>query len=273
MATASSVTVRYETAGLQSQASPLGSTEELAITENLPLVRYIAARIASTIPASVELDDLIQTGTLGLIDAVRRYDASKGIPFPAYARYRIRGAILDALRSLDWATRNQRSQNKAAAIARSSEESTEKVTTRVKFFSLGPVVSLSSRRESNDELPAPDVPCAESFHPDRVFEANEAKALVNKAMEALPDRYRKVVVMYYSGDWSMRDIGRCLGVNESRVSQIHKSALGKMKRALASVGEATEEVACLLAFGDIVNQDLLNRRELTIQIRFVRKVH
>ncbi len=104
---------RYETAEIEAYASPLPSAEDRVVTENLPLVRYIAARIASTIPASVELDDLIQTGTLGLIDAVRRYDASKGIPFPAYARYRIRGAILDSLRSLDWATRSQRTQRKA----------------------------------------------------------------------------------------------------------------------------------------------------------------
>jgi RNA polymerase sigma factor for flagellar operon FliA len=244
MATASAVMARYETVGVEAFASPLPSAEDRAVTENLPLVRYIAARIASTIPASVELDDLIQTGTLGLIDAVRRYDASKGIPFPAYARYRIRGAILDALRSLDWATRSQRTQRKAATNSAWNDDSAEARPVKVTFFSLGPVVSLSSRRESDDELPAPDVPCGENLHPDRMFEANEAKALVKKALDVLPERYRKVVVMYYSGDWSMRDIGRTLGVNESRVSQIHKAALDKMKRALATEAAAQEVVAC-----------------------------
>ncbi len=218
------------------------SVEELTVTEHLPLVRFIAARIASTIPASVELDDLMQTGTLGLIDAVRRYDPSKGIPFPAYARYRIRGAILDALRSLDWATRNQRAQRKAAAI--SADEQSQAAPSRLTFFSLGPVVSLSSRRESAEDLPLPEVPCGENLHPDRLFEAHEAKQLVNKALNTLPERYRKVVVMYYSGDWSMREIGRSLGVNESRVSQIHKAALGKMKQALETEGSILRAVAC-----------------------------
>lgn len=240
MTTSSAMTVRPEAAGIES----LQLTEDQAVTESLPLVRFIAARIASTIPASVELDDLIQTGTLGLIDAVRRFDPSKGIPFPAYARYRIRGAILDALRALDWATRNQRTQRKALTNAATSDESVEPAPAPVHFFSLGPVVSLSSRRDSTEDLPAPDVPCGENLHPDRLFEANEAKELVNRALNVLPDRYRKVVVMYYSGDWSMRDIGRSLGVNESRVSQIHKAALGKMKRALASETATPEEVAC-----------------------------
>jgi RNA polymerase sigma factor for flagellar operon FliA len=243
MATASAMMARSETVGVEAFSSPLQSVEDQAVMENLPLVRYIAARIASTIPASVELDDLIQTGTLGLIDAVRRYDPSKGIPFPAYARYRIRGAILDALRSLDWATRNQRSQRKAAANASWGDESAEARPAQLTFFSLGPVVSLSSRRESDDDLPAPDVACGENLHPDRLFEANEAKELVKKALNVLPERYRKVVVMYYSGDWSMRDIGRTLGVNESRVSQIHKAALGKMKKALASEGAIPAQVA------------------------------
>jgi len=244
MATASAVMTRYEGAGVEAFASTLASAADLAVTENLPLVRFIAARIASSIPASVELDDLIQNGTLGLIDAVRRFDPSKGIPFPAYARYRIRGAILDALRTLDWATRNQRTQRKAAADANWGDQSEQAKPARVSFYSLGPVVSLSSRRESTEDLPAPDVPCGENLHPDRLFEANEAKLLVKKALNVLPERYRKVIVMYYSGDWSMRDIGRTLGVNESRVSQIHKAALGKMKQALASEGSIQREVAC-----------------------------
>jgi RNA polymerase sigma factor for flagellar operon FliA len=245
MATSSAVMARYDAKGLEVLSSSLQPAEDDAVTENLPLVRFIAARIAATIPASVELDDLIQTGTLGLIDAVRRYDPSKGIPFPAYARYRIRGAILDALRTADWATRSQRSQRKAIASAATADGSIEAQPAQFRFFSLGPVVSLSSsRRESNEDVPAPDVPCGENLHPDRLFEANEAKELVSRALNVLPDRYRKVVVMYYSGDWSMRDIGRSLGVNESRVSQIHKAALGKMKRALASEAASLEEVAC-----------------------------
>jgi len=214
------------------------------VAENMPLVRYIAARIAATIPASVEMDDLIQTGTVGLIDAIRRYDPAKGIPFPVYARYRIRGAILDALRALDWATRSERSRRKACASAATADGSVDSGPAQFQVFSLGPVVSLSSRRETDEEIPARDVPCGENLHPDRLFEAHEAHELVSRALNVLPDRYRRVVVMYYSGNWSMRDIGRSLGVNESRVSQIHKAALGKMKRALSGETATLEEVAC-----------------------------
>lgn len=243
MATASAVMARCETVGVEALVSSPHSAEDRTVTENLPLVRYIAARIASTIPASVELDDLIQTGTLGLIDAVRRYDPSKGIPFAAYARYRIRGSILDALRAFDWATRSQRTQRKAAASTSAGDEPAETAMAQITFFSLGPVVSLSSRRDSDEDLPAPDIACGENLHPDRLFEASEARELVEKALNVLPERYRKVVVMYYSGDWSMREIGRSLGVNESRVSQIHKAALGKMKLALATEGCIQEKLA------------------------------
>jgi RNA polymerase sigma factor for flagellar operon FliA len=244
MATSSAVMASLDAVAVSPEATggEQWRTEEDLVTENLPLVRYIAARIGATIPASVELDDLIQTGTLGLIDAVRRYDPSKGIPFPAYARYRIRGAILDALRTLDWATRTQRNECKALSNAATSGAPAS--STEVRFVSLGPVVSLSTSRESSDDQPVQEVPCAESFRPDRLFEASEAKDLVERALQALPDRYRQVVVMYYSGDWSMREIGRSLGVNESRVSQIHKAALGKMKRALASEGSREEAIAC-----------------------------
>jgi len=201
-----STAVRTETTFCLAPAIPAPPAEEAAVTANLGLVRFIAARIASSLPVHVELEDLVQTGTLGLIDAVRRYDPSKGIPFPAYARYRIRGSILDSLRALDWATRNQRKQRKA---------------------------SLSTRHETQDDLPAPDVACGENLHPDKLYEAHEARELIRKALVVLPARHRRVVLMYYSGDWSMRAIGRTLGVNESRVSQIHKSALDKMKRALS----------------------------------------
>lgn len=243
MATASAAMARYGSVGFEAPVPDRRMAEEQTVAENLPLVRYIAARIASTIPASVELDDLVQTGTMGLIDAVRRYDPSKGIPFPAYARYRIRGAILDGLRAFDWATRNQRMQRKAAANAL-WERPVETKPVHATFFSLGPVVSLSGRRESDDELPAPDVPCGENLHPDKLFEATEAREIVQRALNVLPERYRKVIVMYYSGDWSMRDIGRTLGVNESRISQIHKAALGKMKQALAAEATTQQAVAC-----------------------------
>ena len=229
--------VRIESEWQQEPVPPVQLGEESVVTQNLQLVRFIAARVASSVPVHVDIDDLVQTGTLGLLDAVRRFDSKKGIPFAAYARYRIRGSILDSLRQMDWATRSQRKQRKALNAQPQAEGAPE--LPKITFFSLGPVASLSSRSDQKDDLPVPEVACEERDHPDRMYERREARELVRMALNALPERYRQVVLMYYRGEESMREIGRSLGVKESRVSQIHKAALGKMKQALAEQAEAS----------------------------------
>jgi RNA polymerase sigma factor for flagellar operon FliA len=141
---------------------------------------------------------------------------------------------------MDWATRSQRKQRKELSAQPAEENPADVAATapKITFYNLGPIASLSSRSDAKDELPVPEVACEERMHPDRMYERREARELVRKALEALPERYRQVVLMYYLGEESMREIGRSLGVNESRVSQIHKAALGRMKQALAEQREA-----------------------------------
>jgi RNA polymerase sigma factor for flagellar operon FliA len=227
-----------EGAWRQTPALALTRAEDEQVIANLALVRWIAGRVASAIPVQVELEDLVQTGILGLIDAIRRFDPEKGIPFPAYARYRIRGAILDALRGLDWATRSQRHQRKLPA---SASASTAPPAASVRIFSLSVTGASPLHNERMDPLPPPEIACDERLHPDRLYERREARDIVDRALSTLPERHRLVMLMYYSGDWSMREIGRSLGVNESRVSQIHKAALCRMKRALADEVERSNE--------------------------------
>jgi RNA polymerase sigma factor for flagellar operon FliA len=218
----------------------LTTEEEQTVREHMPLVRWIASRIIGALPVHVEMEDLIQTGIVGLIDALRRYDPGKGIPFPAYARYRIRGEMLDSLRALDWATRSQRKLRRLAAEA----GATEVPRPGIRFLSLGASGSAAAQAGRMEPMPQTDVACAADLHPDRFFERKEASRLVGRALDSLPARYRKVVLMYYRDDCSMRDIGLSLGVNESRVSQIHKAALRKMKKAL-ELERAIEAAAAL----------------------------
>jgi RNA polymerase sigma factor for flagellar operon FliA len=230
--------IQIETTWQQPAALALTAEEEEQVIGNLALVRWIARRLASAIPVRVEREDLVQTGILGLIDAIRRYDPAKGIPFPAYARFRIRGAMLDGLRALDWATRSQRRQRKASA---GSHFDDEPFAASMRIFSLNGTGVSTQRSERMEQLPPPEIACCEALHPDRLYERREARELVDRALNTLPERHRIVMLMYYSGDWSMRQIGQSLGVNESRVSQIHKAALCRMKRALEDELETATE--------------------------------
>ena len=224
------------------------------ILEHLPLVKVIAIRIHESLPAQVELDDLMHTGVLGLMDAVAKYKPEKNVVFRSYAKYRIRGAILDSLRQQDWASRDhRRGQKKVEAAARelsmelqrtpTESEVAEKMGVGLDRFRemmsalhRGGLVSMSSREPGQEDLPEPDYPAKEETWPDKMSAQAELQDLLRGAMKALPVRYQKVVGLYYTKDMTMREIGDILGINESRVSQIHKSALEKMAVALQSAG-------------------------------------
>jgi len=223
------------------------------ILEHLPLVKAIAVRVHENLPVHVDLDDLIHAGILGLFDAVAKYDPDKKVAFSSYAKHRIKGAILDSLRQLDWASRDMRRRHKqleaatrdlAAILHRHPTEAeiaarmgVEVERWRHMMADLQHVglVSVSSRRDG-DDLPPPEVPARPDTQPDRMCARSELRQALARAIETLPERYRKVVVLYYSNDLTMKEIGGLLGINESRVSQIHKSALAKMAMALESAG-------------------------------------
>jgi RNA polymerase sigma factor for flagellar operon FliA len=227
------------------------SKRDEMILEHLSLVRAIALRVHETLPVYIELEDLEHAGILGLFDAVSRYDESKQVSFQNYAKHRIRGAMLDSLREQDWASRDtRRRQKRLEAVVR--EMSTElgrspfdhEVAARLgvsderwnqMMFELragGP----APNRAANDDEPVPEHRAEPDWQPDQMCQRWEMHTRLEGAIKALPERQRKVVAMYYGDGLSMKEIGVQMGVNESRVSQIHKAALEKMGRTLREQG-------------------------------------
>ena len=228
-------------------------SRDQVVLEHLPLVRAIAIRVHENLPVHVDLDDLVHAGVLGLFDAVEKYDASKNVAFQSYAKHRIKGAILDSLRQLDWASRDLRKRQKQVDAvtrelsARLGRNPTESELARemglsverwrrmvMELRTVGLVPSnghIDHERDRTQEFAAtPD------FQPDRICQRKQLRATLARAIGTLPERYQKVVFLYYTNEMTMKEIGEILGVNESRISQIHKTALRKMAVALESEG-------------------------------------
>ncbi|MGD1098389.1 MAG: FliA/WhiG family RNA polymerase sigma factor [Bryobacteraceae bacterium] len=224
------------------------------VLEHLPLVKAIAVRVHENLPVHVDLDDLVHAGILGLFDAASKYNPDKQVVFSSYAKHRIKGAILDSLRQLDWASRDMRRRHKqveaatrdlASTLQRTPTEAevAEKLgmdvdrwrTMMLDLRNVG-LISASTRSNEHEELPAPDFPGKPESQPDSICAREQLRSVLGDAMKKLPERYQKVVVLYYTNEMTMKEIGGVLGINESRVSQIHKSALEKMAVVLQSNG-------------------------------------
>jgi RNA polymerase sigma factor for flagellar operon FliA len=224
------------------------------VLENLRLVKAIAIRVHEGLPVHVDLDDLIHAGILGLFAAADKYDGDKNVTFAQYAKHRIKGAILDSLRQLDWASRDMRRRYKQfEAISRQMEADLHRKPTddevaarlgisverwRQMLVDLrnSGLVSANSRPAVQEDLPAPDFPADAAHRPDHICARQELRAFIESAIDCLPERYRNVIVLYYNHGLTMKEIGENMGINESRVSQIHKSALARMAAALSAHG-------------------------------------
>lgn len=224
------------------------------ITEHLHLVTGIAAHVRKSVSVHIELDDLVHAGTMGLFDAATKYRTEKEVSFPTYAKHRIRGAILDSLRQLDWASRDMRKRYKQVeAVTRELTVQLKREPTEAEVAS---ALGLDARRwqslmvdfrnmasaaqqtraERDEEQLLREAPCSPTQYPDQVFARAEMRRKLQSVIQVLPERHQQVVKLYYEGDLSMKEIGNILGVNESRVSQIHKSALVRMQSVLAGNG-------------------------------------
>ena len=232
----------------------LKGRRDRVVLEHLPLVKAIAVRVHENLPVHVDLDDLVHAGILGLFDAATKFNPDKQVVFSSYAKHRIKGAMLDSLRQLDWASRDMRRRHKqveaatrdlASALQRTPTEAevAEKLGMDVERWrnmvldlrNVG-LISASTRSNENEDLPAPDFPSKPETHPDSICAREQLRHVLGDAMKTLPERYQKVVLLYYTNEMTMKEIGGVLGINESRVSQIHKSALEKMATALAANG-------------------------------------
>ena len=221
------------------------------VMKHLPLVKAIAAGIRRNLPAHVDLDDLVQAGALGLLDATRKYDTGKKVLFETYAKYRIRGAILDSLRNADWASRGLRKrQREIEAVTRALAAELGRTPTDVEVAArlgidlkrvrklLTDVNALGCQRQRGaTEVTIRSEAMADPRHqPDRLSASSRLQELLVSAMTALPHRSRSIIELYYRQELTMREIGNRFGINESRVSQIHKRSLELIAASLRSVG-------------------------------------
>ncbi len=233
------------------------------VEAGIPFVEALARRMAATMPHSIDLSDLVQDGVIGLIDAAHRFDDSRGIKFETFAERRIRGAMIDALRKDAWprGVRRVRRELEAAReklrktlghepsladLAQeigSDEKRLGKIIVRINTIeSTSPFSSAANVDES--QLPAVMVP-AEPERPDLQYERDEVKGRVRNAIATLPPREQRVIALYYYTEVTMKDIGTELGVNESRVSQLHARAIKRMREALGAEITPTAASAAL----------------------------
>jgi RNA polymerase sigma factor FliA len=256
----SSLQVQYTRPGCAPWMCPPG--RDALVMEHMPLARSIAVRMRETLPPSVEIEDLTSHGVLGLLDAASRYDPAKRIAFGIYARHRIRGAILDSLRDLDAVSRQTRRQHRRIESATqelslqlqrtpTGVEVSEKLSLSPQQLSdiavqLQNATPVSTDTRTGDALllPVPDYAASPDSRPDVVCTKEQMKAFVDRAIASLTPCYRKVVTMYYTGEMTMKQIGASLGINESRVSQIHKLALAKLNRSLQAAGIHSASALC-----------------------------
>ena len=236
---------------------------ESLIVETLPLIKHIAHRVATRLPTNIEMRDLINAGVLGLLDAVDKFEPERNVKFKTYAEVRIRGAILDSLRNLDWAPRSLRKKSKdlertyaelSQKLGRpaTDEEVSEALGEDIEDFhalvdqlhglTLGSFENLNDSEASDNYI---------NYYPDDGtndpyvrFESNELTSMLAEAIEDLPEKERLVLSLYYYEEFTMKEIGMLLGVNESRVSQIHTKATlrlrGKLSKVVPSLDSAME---------------------------------
>ncbi|HWB33126.1 MAG TPA: FliA/WhiG family RNA polymerase sigma factor [Acidobacteriaceae bacterium] len=244
-------------------AGPTVAERDALLLEHLPTVRYIARRIHERLPQHVELDDLVSAGVVGLIDAFSKFDHTKKVQFKSYAQFRIRGAILDSLRMLDWSPRELRRKGRAveeairAVTQRLGRVPTEQEIAGDMGLGLGDYQQLlgelkgleigslhMERSEDSGDEELAYIPGSPDEDPLFRCLQGEMKQRLADAIEELPEKERLVLTLYYYEELTMKEIGVTLGVVESRVSQIHSSAVVRLRAALAGLrqGQAAKKM-------------------------------
>ena len=232
-------------------AGGLTGEQERVLLEHLPIVRFLARRIHERLPQHVDIEDLVSAGVVGLMDAFQKFDPAKKVQFRSYAQFRIRGAILDSLRTLDWSPRELRRKGRAveeairlltarlgrapgeAEIAAAMEldlEEYQQLLGDLKGLEIGTL--HVERNENSGEEELAYVPGRPEEDPLFRCLRGELEERLADAIAHLPSRERLVMTLYYYEEMTMREIGLALGVVESRVSQVHASAVVHLRAAL-----------------------------------------
>ena len=226
-------------------------TRDRLVMEHVGLVRALAGRLAHRVPSQVEVSELISVGVLGLIDAASRFKPSLGVPFDAFARRRIHGAMLDALRDLDWAPRSVRKlgrtmdgtvarlrhelgrepqEKEIAGALNVSDVEYGRILDQLKTAELATIRQATTEDGSNSLEVAIDP----GEGPYARLERQELREFLAEAIAELPDRERHILALYYHEELTLAEIGEVIGVGESRVSQLRTQAIGRLRSRLAT---------------------------------------
>ncbi len=227
------------------------------IRQYMPLVKYVAGKVSVGMPSSVEFDDLVGFGQFGLLDAIEKYDPDKNVKFKTYAVTRIRGAIFDELRQLDWVPRSVRQKSREiedtigdleARLGRAASDaeiagklgvSEEEYQQTVMKLSGTSVLSLNDvwySGNDNDHMSIGDsIESPSSLNPDVIVEREEIRKIIIQAINELPEKEKMVIVLYYHEDLTFKEIGQVLEVSESRISQLHTKANLRLRAKLTNL--------------------------------------
>lgn len=233
-----------------------GKLRDQLILDYAPLIRFVAQRIAARLPANIEIDDLISSGVIGLMDAIEKYDPTRDNKFKTYAEFRIRGAILDELRAQDWVPRSVR--DKAKRIERTFQELEQKLgraatdhevsealempleeyfdmVSRVKAVTLLSIDDLSGPGQSERRSLLDSIENPSSKNPFVQLKSKGVRELLMKHIDELPEKQKLVLSLYYYEDLNLKEIGRILDVTESRVSQLHTQAVLRLRSKIKNL--------------------------------------
>ncbi len=230
---------------------------DLFVRQYAPLVKYVAGKVAMGMPHNVEFDDLVGFGVFGLFDAIKKFDPDKHVKFKTYAVTRIRGAIFDELRSIDWVPRSVRQKTReiedtihrlesSLGRAASDQEIADEMRMTTKEFqktmmkiSGTSILSLNDvwyTGDDNDKVSIVDsIESPSSLNPDIIVEKDEIKRVIIQAITELPEKEKKVLVLYYYEDLTLKEIGKILEVTESRISQLHTKAIMRLRAKLTNI--------------------------------------
>lgn len=227
------------------------------VKQYAPLVKYVAGKVAIGMPNNVEFDDLVGFGVFGLFDAIEKFNPDKHVKFKTYAVTRIRGSIFDELRSIDWVPRSIRQKSKEleetvrllesqlgraaldeeiAEAMHMDVEEFHKLILKISGTSILSINDVWNVGDENDKISIEDsIESPNSLNPDTIVEKEEIKKLIIAAINQLPEKEKKVLVLYYYEDLTLKEIGEVLGVTESRISQLHTKAIMRLRSKLSNV--------------------------------------
>ena len=233
------------------------AVRDVFVKQYAPLVKYVAGKVAVGMPHNIEFDDLVGYGVFGLFDAIEKFDPDKHVKFKTYAVTRIRGAIFDELRSIDWVPRSVRQKSREvedtvhrleASLGRSVSDNEianemglnmkdyQKTILKISGTSILSLNDVWYTGEDNDKVSIVDsIESPQGLNPDIIVEKDEIKRVIIEAINELPEKEKKVLVLYYYEDLTLKEIGKVLEVTESRVSQLHTKAIMRLRAKLTNL--------------------------------------